>query len=134
MTVERLRASLSDHYLLEGELGHGGMATVYLAHDVGHDRKVALKTFRPEFSAILGAERFLPVPVAPGPGFSIGPVDSVSHAPSLRPPPGGPPLPGGGDDREPLSPGCAGPLTGRIARCAVPPPGPAARWAASVSG
>jgi serine/threonine-protein kinase len=59
MTLERLRASLTDRYSIERELGAGGMATVYLAHDVRHDRKVALKVLRPELSAILGAERFL---------------------------------------------------------------------------
>jgi serine/threonine-protein kinase len=55
----RLSAALADRYRIERELGAGGMATVYLAHDVRHDRKVALKVLRPELSAILGAERFL---------------------------------------------------------------------------
>src|SRR5437899_3366483 len=50
---------LADRYRIERELGAGGMATVYLAHDVRHDRKVALKVLRPELSAILGAQRFL---------------------------------------------------------------------------
>jgi len=59
MTAERLATSLADRYRIERELGQGGMATVYLAHDVRHDRKVALKVLRPELSAILGAERFL---------------------------------------------------------------------------
>jgi Tol biopolymer transport system component/tRNA A-37 threonylcarbamoyl transferase component Bud32 len=59
MTVERLSASLADRYLIERELGQGGMATVYLAQDVRHDRKVALKVLRPELAAIIGAERFL---------------------------------------------------------------------------
>ena len=59
MTIDRLTAALSDRYRIERELGAGGMATVYLAHDVRHDRKVALKVLRPELSAILGAERFL---------------------------------------------------------------------------
>jgi Tol biopolymer transport system component len=54
-----LVAALADRYRIERELGAGGMATVYLAHDVRHDRKVALKVLRPELSAILGAERFL---------------------------------------------------------------------------
>ncbi len=54
-----LNTALSDRYVIERELGAGGMATVYLAHDVRHDRKVALKVLRPELSAILGAERFL---------------------------------------------------------------------------
>ena len=55
----RLSAALADRYRIERELGAGGMATVYLAHDVRHDRKVALKVLRPELSAILGAARFL---------------------------------------------------------------------------
>ena len=57
--AHRLAAALADHYRIERELGQGGMATVYLAHDVRHDRKVALKVLRPELSAILGADRFL---------------------------------------------------------------------------
>ncbi len=55
----RLSNALADRYTIERELGAGGMATVYLAHDVRHDRKVALKVLRPELSAILGGERFL---------------------------------------------------------------------------
>jgi eukaryotic-like serine/threonine-protein kinase len=57
--VARLAAALADRYVIERELGAGGMATVYLAHDVRHDRRVALKVLRPELSAILGGERFL---------------------------------------------------------------------------
>ena len=55
----RLTTALADRYLIERELGSGGMATVYLAHDVRHDRKVALKVLRPELAAVIGAERFL---------------------------------------------------------------------------
>ena len=55
----RLAAALTDRYTIERELGAGGMATVYLAHDIRHDRKVALKVLRPELAAILGGERFL---------------------------------------------------------------------------
>ena len=55
----RLRTSLADRYRIERNIGHGGMATVYLAHDIRHDRKVAVKVLRPELSAILGGERFL---------------------------------------------------------------------------
>jgi len=55
----RLNAALADRYLIERELGQGGMATVYLAQDVRHDRKVALKVLRPELAAVIGAERFL---------------------------------------------------------------------------
>jgi serine/threonine-protein kinase len=56
---ERLQAALIDRYAIQGEVGAGGMATVYLAHDVRHDRKVALKVLRPELAAVIGAERFL---------------------------------------------------------------------------
>ena len=56
---ERLRAALADRYTVERELGQGGMATVYLAHDVRHRRHVALKVLRPELAAVIGAERFL---------------------------------------------------------------------------
>jgi eukaryotic-like serine/threonine-protein kinase len=58
-TPERLTESLADRYRIERELGQGGMATVYLAQDLRHDRKVALKVLRPELAAILGGERFL---------------------------------------------------------------------------
>jgi len=58
-TLERLAAALADRYRIEGELGAGGMATVYLAHDLKHNRKVAVKVLRPELAAALGAERFL---------------------------------------------------------------------------
>jgi eukaryotic-like serine/threonine-protein kinase len=57
--LERLQAALADRYLLERELGRGGMATVYLVQDLKHDRQVALKILRPELAAVLGAERFL---------------------------------------------------------------------------
>ena len=57
--MQRLSAALADRYRIERQLGQGGMATVYLAQDVRHDRKVALKVLRPELSAILGADRFL---------------------------------------------------------------------------
>ncbi|MEO8637031.1 MAG: protein kinase [Gemmatimonadales bacterium] len=57
--TERLTSALSDRYRLERELGAGGMATVYLAQDLKHDRKVAIKVLRPELAAVIGAERFL---------------------------------------------------------------------------
>ena len=50
---------MSDRYRIERELGAGGMATVYLAHDLKHDRKVALKVLKPELAAVIGATRFL---------------------------------------------------------------------------
>jgi serine/threonine-protein kinase len=55
----RLATALSDRYTIERELGQGGMATVYLAHDVKHDRPVALKVLRPELAAVIGGDRFL---------------------------------------------------------------------------
>lgn len=58
-TADRLRAALSERYRIDRELGRGGMATVYLAHDLGNDRPVALKVIRPELAANLGPERFL---------------------------------------------------------------------------
>ncbi len=57
--LDRLSEALSDRYTIEREVGAGGMATVYLAEDVKHDRKVALKVLRPELAAVIGAERFL---------------------------------------------------------------------------
>ena len=57
--LERLREALADRYALERELGQGGMATVYLADDLRHERAVALKVLRPELALALGADRFL---------------------------------------------------------------------------
>ena len=59
MSLERLGAALADRYRIQQELGHGGMATVYLAEDLKHGRKVAIKVLKPELSASVGAERFL---------------------------------------------------------------------------
>ena len=58
-TLSRLAAALADRYRIERELGAGGMATVYLAYDLKHKRKVALKVLKPELAAVLGAERFV---------------------------------------------------------------------------
>src|SRR5210317_1283779 len=55
----RLNAALEGRYRIESELGEGGMATVYLADDLKHERKVALKVLKPELAAVVGAERFL---------------------------------------------------------------------------
>ncbi len=51
--------ALAARYLFERELEEGGMATVYLAHELRHDRRVAIKMLRPELAAMLGAQRFL---------------------------------------------------------------------------
>jgi serine/threonine-protein kinase len=58
-TTGPLAAALADRYRIERELGAGGMATVYLAADLKHDRKVAIKVLKPELAAVLGAERFI---------------------------------------------------------------------------
>ena len=58
-TLERLSAALADRYRIERELGAGGMATVYLAEDLKHGRRVAIKVLRPELAAVIGAERFV---------------------------------------------------------------------------
>jgi len=55
----RISGALSAQYRLDQEIGAGGMATVYLAEDLRHDRRVALKVLRPELAAVIGAERFL---------------------------------------------------------------------------
>ena len=58
MTLVSLTAALADRYRIERELGAGGMATVYLAEDLKHHRRVAVKVLRSEIAASLGAERF----------------------------------------------------------------------------
>ena len=57
--ITRLNAALEGRYRIESELGEDGMATVYLADDIKHERKVALKVLKPELAAVVGAERFL---------------------------------------------------------------------------
>ena len=57
--LDRLTTALADRYALERQVGEGGMATVYLARDLKHARKVAIKVLRPELSVSLGADRFL---------------------------------------------------------------------------
>ncbi len=57
--ITRLKAALEGRYAIERELGEGGMATVYLADDLKHERKVALKVLKPELATLVGAERFL---------------------------------------------------------------------------
>ena len=52
-----LTSALADRYRIERELGSGGMATVYLAEDIKHARKVAVKVLHPDLAAALGAER-----------------------------------------------------------------------------
>jgi serine/threonine-protein kinase len=83
----RLSTALADRYRIERELGQGGMATVYLAEDLKHHRKVAVKVLRPELAAVLGAERFLREIETTAnlqhphilPLFDSGTVDVTSH-------------------------------------------------------
>jgi serine/threonine protein kinase len=58
-SITHLTKALEGRYIVERELGEGGMATVYLAEDVKHHRKVAVKVLKPELAAIVGADRFL---------------------------------------------------------------------------
>jgi hypothetical protein len=55
---QRLTTALADRYHIERELGRGGMAVVYLAYDLRHERQVAVKVLRPDLAASVGAERF----------------------------------------------------------------------------
>jgi eukaryotic-like serine/threonine-protein kinase len=59
VTLDRLAAALADRYRIERELGAGGMAKVYLAEDLKHRRRVAVKVLKPELAAVLGADRFV---------------------------------------------------------------------------
>ncbi|HJR36161.1 MAG TPA: serine/threonine-protein kinase, partial [Gemmatimonadales bacterium] len=58
-SFSKLAAALADRYRIERELGHGGMATVYLAQDLRHRRRVAVKVLRQDLAAVIGADRFL---------------------------------------------------------------------------
>ena len=57
--LERLKSALADRYAVESEIGRGGMATVFLAEDLKHHRKVAVKVLHPELAAAVGSDRFL---------------------------------------------------------------------------
>ena len=65
----RLATALADRYRIEQAIGAGGMATVYLAEDLKHKRKVALKVLKPELAAVLGAERFVQEITGPAGGI-----------------------------------------------------------------
>ncbi|MBL0172126.1 MAG: protein kinase [Gemmatimonadaceae bacterium] len=57
--MDQLQSALAGRYAVEREIGAGGMATVYLARDLKHNRRVALKVLKPELGAVLGVERYL---------------------------------------------------------------------------
>jgi serine/threonine-protein kinase len=58
-TADQLNAALSERYAIDRQIGAGGMATVFLARDLKHNRQVALKVLNPELGAVLGFERFM---------------------------------------------------------------------------
>ena len=105
--LEELKAALADRYEIEREIGQGGMATVYLAEDLKHHRKVAVKVLRPELAAVLGADRF---------------VQEITTTANLH----SPRLCGGGPKRG----------AGAHAVCAYAPvsPRPRARWQGPIYG
>ena len=128
---QHLDRGLAGRYIIDRQLGAGGMAVVFLAHDLRHDRKVALKVLRPEISAEIGAERFLrEIKMAAGlthphilPVYDSGEADGLLFYvmpnmegnslrerlnASARLPPGGPadhPGSGGGAGLRPSQPG-----------------------------
>ena len=57
--LERLSSALAGRYTISNEIGHGGMTTVYHAHDIKHGREVPIKLLRPELALAVGGERFL---------------------------------------------------------------------------
>ena len=73
--ITRLNAALEGRYRIEREIGEGGMATVYLAKDLKHNRNVALKVLKPELAAVVGAERFL---------AEIETTANLQHPPTVR--------------------------------------------------
>jgi hypothetical protein len=79
--MDRLKAVLADRYTIERELGRGGMAVVYLAHDQELDRPVALKVLRPQLAASLGADRRDP----PGMGVPAWPWLDTGASGALQP-------------------------------------------------
>ncbi len=83
--TDRLSTALADRYRIERHLGEGGMATVYLAEDLKHKRKVAVKVLRPELAAVLGAERFVRENAArQDPKFLLGRVNYSTSALIMR--------------------------------------------------
>ena len=81
-SVTRLNAALAGRYAIERELGEGGMATVYLADDLKHERKVALKVLKPELAAVVGSD-----PLASRLRGRRGPTAVVAEAPAIAPAP-----------------------------------------------
>ena len=77
-TVQRLSEALAGRYRIERELGTGGMAIVYLARDVRHDREVAVKVIQPEVVAVVGADRFIRR------NQDDGAPQAPAHPPALR--------------------------------------------------